>query len=112
VEKTSNDVEMREKMYEHIVMFKFNKNITPEKEQDLLRQLKGFKDNIPGIVELTAGFNVTEEVENKHGYTMGLRVTFKEKKDLDDYLPHPIHQEFVSSLNGVIDQVIVADYQF
>jgi hypothetical protein len=102
----------RNKMYEHIVMFKFNENFTPEKEQDLLNQLNKFKGEIPGIVELTAGINVTEEVENKHGYTMGLRVTFKEKKDLDNYLPHPIHQEFVSSLNGVIDHVIVADYKF
>ncbi|MEH7250813.1 Dabb family protein [Neobacillus niacini] len=98
-------------MYEHIVMFKFNKNISPEKEQDLLRQLKKLKGNIPGIIELTAGVNVTEEVENQHGYTLGLRVTFKDKRDLDNYLPHPIHQEFVSSLNSVIDQVIVSDYQ-
>jgi hypothetical protein len=102
---------MREKMYEHIVLFKFTKNITPEKEQDLLGQLKEFKGNIPGIVELTAGVNVTEEVENQHGYTLGLRVTFKDKRDLDNYLPHPTHQEFVSSLNGIIDQVVVADYQ-
>jgi hypothetical protein len=104
-------IEMREKMYEHIVMFKFNENFTPEKEQDLLSQLKEFKGKIPGIIELTAGINVTEEVENKHGYTMGLRVTFRAKQELDNYLPHPIHQEFVSSLDGVIDNIIVADYK-
>ncbi|TCN21155.1 Dabb family protein [Mesobacillus foraminis] len=98
-------------MYEHIVTFKFNEHITFEKEQELLKQLKSFKGKIPGIMELTAGINVTEEIENKQGYTLALRITFENKHALHDYLPHPIHQEFVSSLNGVIDNVIVVDYE-
>jgi hypothetical protein len=98
-------------MYEHIVTFKFNENITFEKEQTLLKQLKSFNGKIPGIVELTAGKNVTEEIENKHGYTLALRITFENKQSLDKYLPHPIHQEFVSSLKGLVDKVIVVDYE-
>ena len=67
-------------MYEHNVVFRFNKNITPEKEQDLLNQLKAFKGRIPGIVELTAGINTTGEIEAKQGYTLGLRITFEDKQ--------------------------------
>jgi hypothetical protein len=81
-----------------------------EQELALLNELKAFKGKIPGIVELTAGFNVTEEWENKHGYTLGLRITFENKQALDSYLPHPIHQQFVSSLDGIIDNVIVVDF--
>jgi hypothetical protein len=99
------------KMYEHIVTFKFSENITVEKEQALLKQLKEIKGKIPGIVELTAGMNVTEEIENKHGYTLALRITFENKLALDHYLPHPVHQEFVSSLTGIIENVIVVDYE-
>lgn len=98
-------------MYEHIVVFRFNENITAEKEQDLLNQLKAFKGRIPRIVELTAGINTTGEIEAKQGYTLGLRITFEDKQALDNYLPHPIHQEFISSLNGVIDNVVVMDYE-
>ncbi|MEH7118812.1 Dabb family protein [Neobacillus vireti] len=98
-------------MYEHIVTFKFNGNITLEKEKALLQQIKEFKGKIPGIEELTAGVNMTEEIENKHGYTLALRITFENKQALDHYLPHPVHQEFVSSLNGIIDNVIVVDYE-
>ncbi|MCM3728770.1 Dabb family protein [Neobacillus cucumis] len=98
-------------MYEHIVTFKFNGSITSEKEQALLKQIKAFKGEIPGIVELTAGMNVTEEIENMHGYTLALRITFENKQALDHYLPHPTHQEFVASLNGIIDNVIVIDYE-
>jgi Stress responsive A/B Barrel Domain len=98
-------------MYEHIVTFKFNENITPEKKQNLLNQIKSFKGRIPGIVELTAGINVTEETEQIQGYILGLRITFKNKQALDNYLPHPFHQEFVSSLSGIIENVIVVDYE-
>lgn len=97
-------------MIEHLVFFKFNTNLTPVKEKDLLEKLKFFKDVIPGIVELTAGINVTEEKERAQGYTLGLRVTFENKNALDTYGPHPVHQEFVQSLEGVIEDVIVVDY--
>ncbi|MCT2535398.1 Dabb family protein [Aquibacillus koreensis] len=97
-------------MYEHIVLFKLNSNITDDKEKALVSQLQSFKEKIPGIVELTAGINVTEEVENKHGYTLALRITFEDKQALDHYLPHPVHQAFVSSLDGYIENVVVADY--
>lgn len=97
-------------MYEHLVLFKFNDRITPAKEQELLEKLKAFKGTIPGIVELTAGINVTEEQERVQGYTLGLRVTFKNKEALSEYGPHPVHQSFVQSLDGVIQDVIVVDY--
>lgn len=97
-------------MYDHLVVFKFNDRITPEKEKELLDKLKAFKGVIPGIVELTAGINVTEERERVQGYTLGLRVTFENKEALSEYGPHPAHQNFVQSLDGVIEDVIVVDY--
>ncbi|MBS4202351.1 Dabb family protein [Bacillus sp. FJAT-49732] len=97
-------------MYEHMVFFKFIETITPEKEQELLEKLLRFKEKIPGIVELTAGFNVTEEEERKQGYSLGLRVTFENKESLNQYGPHPVHQDFVKSLDGVIENVVVVDY--
>ncbi|SDO16253.1 Dabb family protein [Alkalicoccus daliensis] len=97
-------------MYEHLVFFKFNENLTAEKEAELLETLQGFKEKIPGIAALTAGINVTEEIENIKGYTLGLRVTFEDKSSLDSYANHPEHLKFVASLEGVIEDVIVVDY--
>lgn len=97
-------------MYEHLVFFKFNDSLTPEKELELLEKLKAFKGVIPGIVQLTAGINVTEEKERIQGYTLGLRVTFEDKDALNEYGPHPAHQDFVQSLDGIIEDVIVVDY--
>ncbi|WP_214627570.1 Dabb family protein [Paenibacillus agaridevorans] len=97
-------------MYEHLVVFKFNTNLTPDKQQELLDQLLGFQGRIPGILDISAGINVTEETENVHGYTLGLRVTFDSLASLRSYGPHPLHQQFVASLDGVLDNVIVVDY--
>ncbi|WP_426449489.1 Dabb family protein [Paenibacillus sp. S-38] len=97
-------------MYEHIVAFRFKEGIPPEKERELLAQLHSFKGRIPGIIELTAGVNATEEYGNIHGYTLGLRVTFESLEALRAYGPHPVHQQFVQSLGGILDNVVVIDY--
>ncbi|MEW9700965.1 Dabb family protein [Paenibacillus sp. SI8] len=97
-------------MFEHIVSFRFNENYTTQQEEKLIATLRTFKEQIPGIVELTAGVNVTEETENVHGYTLGLRVTFRDQEALRQYGPHPVHQQFVKLLDGILDNVVVIDY--
>lgn len=97
-------------MFEHLVSFKFNETYTADKEKALLDTLMTFKERIPGIVELTAGVNVTEEVDNIHGYMLGLRVTFQDQEALRQYGPHPVHQQFVKLLDGMLEKVVVIDY--
>ncbi|MDT3427664.1 hypothetical protein J2Z22_003227 [Paenibacillus forsythiae] len=97
-------------MYEHLVLFKLSSDVTPARQQELVNTLLSFRDRIPGISDISAGINVTEETDNIHGYTLGLRVTFDSLESLRSYGPHPVHQEFVNSLDGILDNVIVADY--
>jgi hypothetical protein len=54
-------------MVEHLVLFQFNELITPEKEEELVQKLLSFKGRIPGLVEITAGLNVTEGVCHTSG---------------------------------------------
>src|SRR5690554_2931842 len=96
--------------YEHIVIFKFNTKATTAKQQELVNQLLAFKGRIPGILDISAGINVTEEVDKIRGYTLGLRVTFEDQSSLRAYGPHPVHQEFVKSLDGIVENVVVVDY--
>ncbi|MEK3714545.1 Dabb family protein [Paenibacillus sp. FSL R7-0333] len=97
-------------MFEHLVVFRFNEQFEPSQEQALLQALLALKKQIPGIIDLTAGINVTEEQENVHGYTLGLRVTFQNQEALREYGPHPAHQKFVSMLEGILENVVVVDY--
>lgn len=97
-------------MYEHLVAFKLNDKITTVKQQELVAQLLALQEEIPGIVDLTAGINVTEETDHIQGFTLGLRVTFEDQEALRAYGPHPAHQAFVTSLNEWVENVIVVDY--
>lgn len=98
-------------MYEHLVSFKFKDEVTPEKQQELALQLLTFQGEIPGIMKVTAGVNATEEVERAQGYTLGLHVTFKDKQSLLEYQTHALHEEFLSAIEGIIEDVIVVDYE-
>lgn len=97
-------------MYEHLVSFKFKRSLDAATQQDLLETLRALKGQIPGIIELTAGLNVTEETDNIHGFTLGLRVTFENKESLQLYGSHAAHQLFVRKLDGILDEVVVVDY--
>ncbi|WP_054027775.1 Dabb family protein [Bacillus sp. FJAT-28004] len=97
-------------MYEHLVSFKFKEKLSSSKEQQLLNALYSLQTEVPGIIDLTAGCNVTTETDNIQGYTLGLRVTFTDQQSLLAYGPHPAHQHFVSMLDGLLDNVIVVDY--
>ncbi|MEK4660368.1 Dabb family protein [Priestia sp. FSL H7-0729] len=97
-------------MIDHLVVFKFNDKTTLSKQQEWVDQLLALQEQIPGIVALTAGINVTEETDRIQGYTIGLRVTFEDQDALRAYGPHPAHQAFVASLDGWVEDVIVVDY--
>lgn len=97
-------------MFEHIVVFRFKDSLSKEKQRDFLNTLMAFKQQIPGIISLSAGINETEEVQNIHNYTLGLRITFQSKEALKNYLPHPVHQAFVHKLDGLLENVVVMDY--
>jgi hypothetical protein len=97
-------------MYEHLVIFRFKQELSAEKKNELLESLLGFKGRIPGIADISAGYNVTEETNNIHGYSLGLRVTFESREALHAYGPHPVHQQFVKLLDGILENVVVVDY--
>ncbi|MHA6529346.1 Dabb family protein [Paenibacillus sp. BAC0078] len=99
-------------MYEHIVLFKFNSSSTEEQQNEVIQTVKSFKASIPGIIELSAGINVTEEVENRNGYTVGIRITFEDKQASQNYFHHPLHQQFMQHVGSLIESVIVVDYPF
>lgn len=96
--------------YEHLVVFRFNQPVPAATTDGFLSALREFPAQIPGILALSAGLNETEETENAHGYSLGLRITFESLEALRTYRPHPRHLAFVESLDGLIDDVIVMDY--
>ncbi|WP_100618038.1 Dabb family protein [Bacillus cereus] len=102
--------ETRNVGYEHMVFFKWNQNITRENERELINELLRFKELIPGILDISAGHNLTEETDKIQGFTLGLRITFKNQQALKDYDKHPVHKSFKEKIKGIYDNVLVIDY--
>jgi len=97
-------------MFEHIVLLKLKSDVTADQQEDVVKLAQTFKGAIPGIVDLSAGINVTEEVEHKQGYTLGIRVTFENRQACRDYVQHPLHQNFLQSVGPFVEGIVVVDY--
>jgi hypothetical protein len=93
-------------MVEHIVLIKFSSKTTNEQKEELIRRTLRLKDIIPGILDIQQGMNFSHRSQ---GYEVGLTVRFEDRTSLENYGPHPAHQEIVHYLKeiGVEDSIIV-----
>ncbi len=96
-------------MVEHIVILKFNEQTTLEQQTEAIQRLKSLKQEIPGIVDIQAGFNFSERSQ---GFEVGLTVRFEDRQALEVYGPHEKHQEAVSFLKEIgLSDIIVVDFE-
>jgi hypothetical protein len=95
---------------EHIVLFKWKPDASPEAINTAMDGLRGLKALLPEIVHLTAGENFTQRSQ---GFTHGLVVRFNDKAGLDSYGPSDAHQYVVQNLiNPIRADVLALDYEF
>ena len=97
------------KVLRHVVLFKF-KDTCPaadvKKVEEAFRALPG---KISEIKSLEWGMNNSPEKLNQ-GLTHCFFLTFSSEKDRDNYLVHPVHQEFGKLVGDKLDKVTVVDY--
>lgn len=97
-------------MVEHIVLFKWKAEATPEQIEAAVEGLRGLKTLVPNIIDLTVGANFTDRGQ---GFTHGLVVRFPDKTALEVYGPHPAHQHVVQNfINPIRENVLAVDYEF
>lgn len=98
-----------ENAYRHIVLFKFKQEATAEQIENIEKAFAALPDKIDTIQDLEWGTDVSPEGKSK-GFTHCFVVSFKDAEGLNEYLPHPAHDEFVKLLGPVVDDVIVVDF--
>lgn len=98
-----------EPAYRHVVLFTFKDDAPAAKVVEIEKAFMALKGKISLIQEVEWGLNVSPEGLND-GYTHCFLVTFKQKADLERYLPHPAHRAFVDILKLQLDKVLVVDY--
>jgi hypothetical protein len=94
---------------DHLVFFAMKEDASPEEVEDLLSSIRGLKDEVPGVVDLSVG----EDFSGRSGgYSHALFARFEDAAGLQVYMEHPAHLAVVEKLGATTSGRIVADYEF
>lgn len=96
-------------VYRHVVIFKFKDSATKEQITAIEKAFSALPKKINTITDYEWGTNVSPENLNQ-GFTHCFIVSFKDKKGLEAYIPHPEHKAFVKQLLPILDKVLVVDF--
>ena len=95
-------------MVDHLVLFAVREGASAEEVEDLLASIRGLRDEVPGVVDLSAGEDFTGRAGE---YTHALFARFESAAGLQVYMGHPAHLAVVEKLNATTTGRIVADYE-
>ncbi len=95
-------------MIDHLVFIAVREDASAEDVEDLISSIRGLKDTVPGVVDLTVGENFSER---SGGYTHGIFVRFESPEGLQGYMKHPDHLAVVEKLDRLTTRIVV-DYEF
>jgi len=97
--------------FRHIVLFQFKATATPEQVKEIETEFAKLPSKIDVIKAYECGKMDNAEVGMNNGLTHAFLVTFKNKADLEKYLPHPAHEAFVSKVKPLLEKALVFDYE-
>lgn len=89
-------------MIDHLVLFRFQREVTKREIEELFEDLRGLSRDIDGIVAFRGGAYTSPEALNQ-GFTHGFVMTFDCEASRDAYLPHPAHQQVVETLVPMLE---------
>ncbi len=95
-------------MIDHLVFLAAREDASPEDIEDLISSIRGLKDTVPSVVDLSVGENFSER---SGGYTHGIFVRFESREGLQEYMRHPDHLAVVEKLDTFTTRIVV-DYEF
>ena len=82
---------------QHVVLFAFPAEPTPDLANDLTGRIRGWVGVIPGIRALRVGADITGS--RTRGFHHLLYMEFHDEFDLATYQQHPVHQQFLDWVN-------------
>ncbi|WP_218972316.1 Dabb family protein [Labilibaculum filiforme] len=97
------------KVLRHVVSFKFKKDASQEKIDEVIASFENLKNEIPAIKELEWGLNnSTEGLSNGFNYCFTL--TFNDENAREIYVFHKTHLIAQKKANPLLDAIFVIDY--
>lgn len=102
-------------MIRHCVFIHFKDTVTSAYKTELFNEIAALKDELPGILNVNVGPNVSPEEGMDKGFSDGFIVDFQDTKSRDLYLNDPQHQstgsKLVEAAIGGIDGIFVYDLE-
>ncbi len=86
-------------MIRHIVLIKFNPNLTEAAIAALFTELHEIQGKIPGLIGITSGRSESPE-QMERGYMHGFIADFTDWNALQAYQDHPDHQRLGAKLTA------------
>lgn len=93
---------------EHFVAFKFREDISAERIDEHIANLRSLVGKVPTIQSLRCGRNFSDRAQ---GFHVGLIVTFASRDDLATYATHPEHVAVGKPLIGDCADVLAVDFE-
>jgi len=93
----------------HLVLFSLKPEVTEEQKAALEAASAKLQADIPLILSYEWGTEINAG-SRAEGITHCLQMTFADEAALNQYLPHPAHEEFKKIFVPMIQKLIVADY--
>ena len=95
-------------MFVHAALFQWYDHVTPQQIEEAQKEIRALQGQIPGLLQTSVGANLSPRHQ---GYTHGIVMFFQDKKSLDAYTPHPIHQKILGFLKPLLKQAAELDYE-
>ena len=101
---------INQQLLRHVVLFKFKEGTKPEDISCLEQEFRTLATvKIKQVKEFEWGTHTGKETRNQ-GYTHCFCLTFANQQDLDIYVEHVDHKQFVKHLLVHLDESLVLDY--
>jgi Stress responsive A/B Barrel Domain len=92
---------------QHVVLFKFPNELTPEQEKDMFERVRAWPDTIEGFTGLRFGKDVSGR---GGGYSYLLLTEFESEEAHQAYYSQPAHVAFSEFVFSMGSEVIRMDY--
>ncbi|EQC42829.1 hypothetical protein SDRG_00548 [Saprolegnia diclina VS20] len=93
---------------EHIVLFQFNPEVTPEAITAFGNSILALKEVVPGIIDMAFGEDL--KVGHAQNFTHGLVARMESPEVLEAYLIHPDHVAVVKVLHEIVANFLAFDF--
>ena len=93
---------------QHILVFRFPRELTEDEERHMYEQVRRWPKEIGGFTRLRLGTDVTKA--RNRGYQYLLLEEFETEEAMQAYFPHPVHQEFARWVAEQQCETLAFDY--